>query len=86
LTKILFLAAFIVAAWWFTRTAKINKPSMQRDEAARLLGISIDADQAAINEAYRRLIARVHPDAGGNAELAARINLARDTMLKQLKC
>lgn len=68
------------------RTAKINKPSMQRDEAARLLGISNDADQAAINEAYRRLIARVHPDAGGNAELAARINLARDTMLKQLKC
>ncbi len=86
MTKILFLAAFIVAAWWFTRAAKINKPCMQRDEAARLLGISNDADQAAINEAYRRLIARVHPDAGGNAELAARINLARDTMLKQLKC
>jgi DnaJ homolog subfamily C member 19 len=30
------------------------------------------------------LIAKVHPDAGGNAELAARVNQARDTLLKQL--
>lgn len=86
MTKILFFAAFVVAAWWFTRSARTIKPVMPRDEAARLLGISNDADIVAINEAHRRLIARVHPDAGGNAELAARINLARDTMLKQLRC
>ena len=56
---------------------------MPRAEAAKLLGVAPDADAATIVEAHRNLIARVHPDAGGNAELAARINEARDTLLKR---
>ena len=36
-----------------------------------------------IRDAHRRLIARVHPDAGGSAELAHRVNAARDTLLAE---
>ena len=55
---------------------------MPRAEAAKLLGIEASAGSEAVLDAHRRLIAKVHPDAGGSAELAARINQARDTMLK----
>ena len=81
MTKLLFLAALVAAVvWLFRRPAKASV--MPRDEAARLLGIGRDADAGTVVEAHRRLIARVHPDAGGSAELAAQINRARDTMLK----
>lgn len=55
--------------------------SMPVDEALRLLDLAPDADTEAIRAAHRRLIARVHPDAGGSDELARRVNLARDTLL-----
>jgi len=53
-----------------------------RTEAAALLGISPEADRDTVLDAHRRLIARNHPDAGGTAALAARINAARDVLLK----
>lgn len=55
---------------------------LNRAEAADLLGVSPDADEATIHAAWRRLMARNHPDAGGSAGLAARINAARDLLLK----
>lgn len=55
---------------------------MGKAEAAKLLGVATDADTDTVLDAHRRLITKVHPDAGGNAELAARINQARDTLLK----
>jgi hypothetical protein len=55
--------------------------SMPVDEALRLLDLDPGADAEAIRAAHRRLIARVHPDAGGSDELARRVNLARDTLL-----
>ncbi|MBN8817176.1 MAG: hypothetical protein ABS86_03820 [Sphingobium sp. SCN 64-10] len=51
-------------------------------EAADLLGVAPDADRETILSAYRRLMARNHPDAGGTAGLAARLNAARDLLLK----
>jgi hypothetical protein len=52
-----------------------------RAEAAELLGVAPDAGREEIMAAYRRLMARNHPDAGGSAGLAARINAARDRLL-----
>jgi DnaJ homolog subfamily C member 19 len=63
------------------RTLSAPKP-MDRSEAAKLLGVASDADTDTVLDAHRRLITKVHPDAGGNSELASRINQARDTMLK----
>lgn len=51
-------------------------------EARDLLGVTADADREAIVAAHRRLIARNHPDNGGTAGLAARLNAARDLLLK----
>lgn len=54
------------------------------DDIARaraLLGLTPDADAAAIKAAHRRLIASVHPDRGGTEALAAQINAARDLLL-----
>jgi len=56
---------------------------MTRQEAALILGISENADERAIAEAHHRLIQKNHPDVGGTDYLAAKINQARDILLKQ---
>lgn len=63
-------------------------PARESDEVAAaraLLGVEPDADARAIRAAHRRLIASVHPDRGGTEALAARINAARDLLLRQDK-
>ena len=51
-------------------------------DARDILGVGPDADPAAVNAAWRRLMARAHPDQGGTEGLAARLNAARDRLLK----
>ena len=51
-------------------------------EARDLLGLPLGADREAIVAAHRRLIARNHPDSGGTDALAARLNAARDLLLR----
>lgn len=84
MTRFLLFVALIGIIIWVGRGALEPKGRMSADEAAKLLGIPVDADAAAIAEAHRRLIAKVHPDAGGSAELAAQVNLARDVLLQRL--
>ena len=54
---------------------------MTRAEAFAVLGLAEGASGAEIQAAHRRLIQRVHPDVGGSADLAARINRAKDILL-----
>jgi len=56
---------------------------MTADEAAAVLGVSIDADEDAIKAAHKKLIAQIHPDKGGTNYLAAKINEARDFLLSR---
>jgi len=54
---------------------------MTRQEAFQILGLEPGASQEEIHQAWRRLIKGVHPDSGGSAFLAAKINTARDILL-----
>jgi DnaJ family protein C protein 19 len=83
--KFLFLAVVAVAAWyWLKPRRKRALPRLDQAEARAVLGVAPDADAETIRAAHRRLIAAVHPDRGGSAELARRINLARDTLLRRI--
>lgn len=81
MAKLLLIVAIgaLLYFWW---RGHGETTKMSPSEARRLLGVDDDADAAAIRAAHRRLIARVHPDSGGNEELARKINAARDLLLK----
>ena len=55
---------------------------MSEAEARAILGVSADATPEVVQAAWRRLMARAHPDQGGTEGLAARVNAARDRLLK----
>ena len=57
--------------------------NMTRQEAYQILGLEPNASQEEIHQAWRRLIKGVHPDSGGSAFLAGKINAARDILLDQ---
>jgi hypothetical protein len=74
--------AALVMLWWSGGGRR--RKLMPVDEARALLGVSEGDDAEAVRAAHRRLIARVHPDAGGTPELARRTNMARDVLLAEL--
>lgn len=55
---------------------------MSEAEARAILGVTAGADAQTVQAAWRRLMARAHPDQGGTEGLAARVNAARDRLLK----
>ena len=82
MAKLIFLGLILYGGWWLLRKSPA-KSSMPEAEARAILGIDGNADADAIRAAHRRLVSAVHPDRGGSAELARRINVARDVLLKR---
>jgi len=78
------MAVSLFWAAWRRKPRSPPAPIMPTDEARRLLGVRADASLTEIRDAHRRLIARVHPDAGGSAELAVRVNAARDALVAEM--
>jgi hypothetical protein len=58
---------------------------MSRLEALKLLGLEPAADPRTIRDAYKRLMIQYHPDHGGSHHTAARLNVARDVLLRTKK-
>ncbi|HEX2762727.1 MAG TPA: DnaJ domain-containing protein [Allosphingosinicella sp.] len=70
--------------WAAYRRRRPSSRPMPVDDARRLLGVSPEASLQEIREAHRRLITKVHPDMGGSAELAHRVNAARDALVAEM--
>lgn len=57
-----------------------SRSSMSRGDALDVLGLKEGASEKEIRAAYRRMMKKHHPDSGGSAYLAARINEANDVL------
>jgi hypothetical protein len=58
----------------------VSERRMSRAEALSVLGLEEGASKEAVITAYRNLMKRVHPDAGGSGYLAAKLNQAKDVL------
>jgi hypothetical protein len=55
--------------------------TMDKAQAADILGVDVNASEEDIIAAHKRLIQKVHPDKGGSDALAVQINTAKKVLL-----
>ena len=58
--------------------------AMDDAEALRVLGLPSGASAADVKASHRRLMGQLHPDRGGSDYLAAKVNAAKEHLLKRL--
>jgi hypothetical protein len=64
-----------------SRVRSADSGQMTRHEAFEILGLADEATPDQSKESYRRLMAKLHPDTGGSAYLAVKLNQAKALLL-----
>lgn len=67
----------------YQHTRPPTSSGMSEQEASIILGVRHNATEAEIKSAYRSMMKEHHPDKGGDPEFAAKINNAKDTLLRK---
>ena len=65
------------------RTRARRNAAMTEDEAYEVLGLRQGASREDVARAHRSLMKKLHPDQGGSTDLAARVNQAKDVLMRR---
>ncbi len=57
--------------------------AMSEEEAYKLLGLAQGASREDVARAHRTVMKKAHPDHGGSTDLAARVNEAKDVLMRR---
>lgn len=76
----------VLLSWWQARKNSYSPGGkITPYDAREILGLKGKFSKKDVEEAYIRLMKKVHPDQQGSEGLAKTLNEARDTLLKNLK-
>lgn len=65
------------------RSTNRRSGTMSEDEAYEILGLQKGASEEDVIRSHRELMKKLHPDHGGSTALAARVNEAKDVLMRR---